>query len=262
MRFCNSIMAIFVMLLSFSGCASIIKGGGHQGVNFKSEPTDAKLTVTDVRSGTVVTQTRTPNTVLLEKSAGYFKYAKYRVVLEKDGYESKELNIEGDANAWYAAGNLIFGGLIGYLIVDPATGAMWSINPADANILLTASVNDPVCFNAVDFKTALSVDRLCAAFNADKYEIEFLAPDNTVSRLNEILEIPDLYDKLNDKGKLPKKDGVVSLPPPVEELIKQTAESRASRMKFIGLNFDQQIKIKKLNRQLLEVAYPNDTPKK
>jgi hypothetical protein len=249
-------------LFSFSGCASIIKGGGPQAVNFKSEPSDAKLTVTDMRNGSVVSQIRTPNSVMLEKGTGYFKYGKYRVALEKEGYDKKEVNIEGDANAWYIAGNFIFGGLIGWLIVDPATGAMWSMNPESANVMLNALDNDPVCFCKDEFNAPLSVERLCAAFNADKYEIEFLTSDNTISRLNEILEVLDLYDKLNNKGKLTKKDGAVSLPPDIDELKKQTAESRDSRSKFIGLSFDQQTKIKKLNRRLLDVAYPNDTPKK
>jgi hypothetical protein len=261
MKFYVRFFMIGFILFSFSACASIIKGGGAQAVNFKSEPSDAKLTVTDARSGSVVSQTRTPNTVMLEKSARFFKYGKYTVALEKEGYDKKEVTVEGDASAWYIAGNLVFGGLIGWLIVDPATGAMWSINPEAANVMLNASENDPVCFCKAEFKDPLSVERLCAAFNADKYEVEFLTPDNTISRLNEILEVPDLYYKLNNKDKLPKKAGSVSLPPDMEELKKQTIETIDSRPKFIALSFDQQTKIKKFNRRLLEVAYPNDTPK-
>jgi len=260
MKLCVRVLMIGFILFSFFGCASIIKGGGAQAINFKSEPSDAKLTVTDARSGAVVAQTRTPNSVLLEKSSGFFKYGKYTVALEKEGYDKKEVNIEGDASAWYIAGNFVFGGLIGWLIVDPATGAMWSINPEAANVMLNSSDNDPVCFCKAEFKDPLSVEKLCAAFNADKYEIALLTPDNTISRLNEILEVPDLYYKLNNK--LPKISGTVSLPPDVEELKKQTIESIDSRPKFIALSFDQQTKIKKFNRRLLEVAYPNDTPKK
>jgi hypothetical protein len=64
-----------------------------------------------------------------------------KLTLEKEGYDKEEVNIEGDANAWYIAGNLVFGGLIGWLIVDPATGAM-----------LAKPVNDPVYFCKGDFK--------------------------------------------------------------------------------------------------------------
>jgi hypothetical protein len=86
-----------------------------------------------------------------------------------------------------------------------------------------------------------------------------VSPDNTISRLNEILEVPDLFYKLNNK--LPKKVGFVSLPPDIEELKRQTIETIDTRPKFIALNFDQQTKILKLNRRLLEVVYPNETPK-
>ncbi|MEW6291598.1 MAG: hypothetical protein AB1545_17315, partial [Thermodesulfobacteriota bacterium] len=39
------------------------------------------------------------------------------------------ITVESKANGWYILGNLLFGGLIGYLIVDPATGAMWNLTP-------------------------------------------------------------------------------------------------------------------------------------
>jgi len=38
-------------------------------------------------------------------------------------------------NGWYI-GNLLFGGLIGLLIVDPLTGAMWTLDPKDINLIL------------------------------------------------------------------------------------------------------------------------------
>jgi len=39
-------------------------------------------------------------------------------------------------DGWYIAGNLLFGGLIGYFIVDPATGAMWTLKNLHANLSL------------------------------------------------------------------------------------------------------------------------------
>jgi hypothetical protein len=66
----------------------------------------------------------------------------------------------------------------------------------------------------------------------------------------------------NYKGKLPKIGGEVSLPPNLNELKNQTANYRDEYIKFVGLNFDQQAKIRKLNRGLLEIVYPNEIPKK
>lgn len=44
-----------------------------------------------------------------------------------EGYESKKINIECKLNGWYF-GNILIGGLIGFLIVDPATGAMYKLD--------------------------------------------------------------------------------------------------------------------------------------
>lgn len=51
------------------------------------------------------------------------------MIIEKDGYEKKQLTVYGSPNGWYIGGNFVFGGLIGYLIVDPLTGAMWTLTP-------------------------------------------------------------------------------------------------------------------------------------
>jgi hypothetical protein len=43
------------------------------------------------------------------------------------GYETKKINLECKLNGWYF-GNVFLGGLIGMLIVDPATGAMFRLD--------------------------------------------------------------------------------------------------------------------------------------
>jgi len=254
---------IVFILFSVSGCATIIKGSGPQGVYFKTDPPDAKVMVTDLRNGNIVANTKTPQVIMMQKGAGYFKSGKYNATFEKDGYDKKEFKLEGSINGWYLAGNLIFGGLIGWLIVDPMTGAMWNIDPEEVSVLLNPKGQaDPVGFNTADFKSPQEVEILWAAIDADKYEIQFREPANTIARLNEMLEIPNLYEKLYYKGKLPKIGGEVSLPPNLNELKNQTANYRDEYIKIVGLNFDQQAKIRKLNRGLLEIVYPNEIPKK
>jgi hypothetical protein len=44
-----------------------------------------------------------------------------------DGYETKTISVECKLNGWYF-GNILIGGLIGLLIVDPATGAMYKLS--------------------------------------------------------------------------------------------------------------------------------------
>lgn len=115
-----------------AGCASIVDGG-PQTLSIRSNPADATLSVYDLRKGDKILNVGTPFTATLERGAGYFKKARYRVVIEKEGYEPKEVVIEGTATGWYILGNLVFGGLIGWLIVDPATGAMWKLEPSEVN---------------------------------------------------------------------------------------------------------------------------------
>ncbi|MFH6792762.1 hypothetical protein ACHRCF_16520, partial [Acinetobacter baumannii] len=47
------------------------------------------------------------------------------------------VEVTGTLSGWYL-GNIIFGGLIGLLIVDPATGAMYKLAPKDINTVLEA----------------------------------------------------------------------------------------------------------------------------
>lgn len=122
-------LVVSLIVIIGSGCASIIKGGSSQAIQFKSYPSGANCDVHDFITNNKLSSITTPAIVPLEKSKGYFKYAKYRVNCSLEGRNSQEAIIEGYANGWYIGGNLIFGGLIGYLIVDPATGAMWSLEP-------------------------------------------------------------------------------------------------------------------------------------
>ncbi len=122
-------LVVSLVLIISSGCASIIKGGGPQAIQFKSYPTGASCDIRDYNTNNKLSSIITPSIVPLEKSKGYFKYAKYRVNCSLEDRISQEAIIEGYANGWYIGGNLLAGGLIGYLIVDPATGAMWTLEP-------------------------------------------------------------------------------------------------------------------------------------
>lgn len=77
-------------------------------------------------------------TVTLNRGAGYFKPEIYTIKFDKEGYESKEVVVTGQVNGWYF-GNIIFGGLIlGMLIVDPNTGAMYSLSTDKVDEALVA----------------------------------------------------------------------------------------------------------------------------
>ncbi|ENV11439.1 hypothetical protein F966_00222 [Acinetobacter higginsii] len=71
----------------------------------------------------------------LNRGAGFFVPERYTVIFEKEGYEKKEIKVTPSMNGWYI-GNILFGGIIGLLIIDPATGAMYSLNTKDTNVVL------------------------------------------------------------------------------------------------------------------------------
>ena len=53
-----------------------------------------------------------------------------------------QLKIDGAINGWYF-GNIIFGGLIGMLAVDPATGAMYTLSPKEVLATLHVAQGGP-----------------------------------------------------------------------------------------------------------------------
>ena len=116
-----------------TGCASIFSGS-TQTLTFKSVPDTANITITN-KSGEKIHTSSTPATVTLKRGNGYFKPAGYEITFSKEGFQTKTVQVKATVNGWYIA-NIIFGGLIGFLIVDPATGAMYTLSPSDINSVL------------------------------------------------------------------------------------------------------------------------------
>lgn len=121
------------VVLSLSGCASIISGK-TQTMTFQSTPELSDITILN-RDGKKIHVGKAPVTVSLNRGAGFFVPERYTVIFEKEGYEKKEITVSSSLNGWYV-GNILFGGILGLLIIDPATGAMYSLNTKDTNVVL------------------------------------------------------------------------------------------------------------------------------
>jgi hypothetical protein len=121
------------ILISLTGCASIINGGS-QNVQIQSTPQGANVAIT-AHPGSSVFNGTTPCTASLKRGAGYMKGARYHVHITKSGYAPMDVEINSSLSGWYF-GNFAFGGLIGLLAVDPATGAMWSLDPETVSVSL------------------------------------------------------------------------------------------------------------------------------
>lgn len=142
MIFKRACIVVLVALLAFviSGCASIV-AGGEQRMSIRSDPSEASIKVLDA-DGMVVFNSQTPATALLKKGSGFFKAASYRIIIEKQGYKKQEIVLQSGINAgWYLLGNLFIGGIIGWLIIDPLTGAMWSLSPENVSIQMSKEVS-------------------------------------------------------------------------------------------------------------------------
>jgi len=124
-------IAIGGTCLGMTACASIVSKSSYP-VTISSNPPGASFTLKKANGMAMSTGT-TPATISLNSSTGYFQPAKYIVEFTRKGV-TQSIPINAGINGWYF-GNLLFGGIIiGMLIVDPATGAMWKL---DDNVIAT-----------------------------------------------------------------------------------------------------------------------------
>ncbi len=119
------VIFILMWLAIMSGCASIVSRSNYP-VTINSNPSGATVTVRN-KKGIEVHKAITPATIMLSADAGFFSPARYSLDFSKDGYFPGTTSLSARIDGWYI-GNIVFGGLIGLLIVDPATGAMWRLN--------------------------------------------------------------------------------------------------------------------------------------
>ena len=109
--------------LLLSSCATIV-GGKYQNVSVDTKASDqssiaAQCTLSNDRGTVSVT---TPGTARVRRSDGALD-----VSCQKDGAQIGQQTYHASTRGmvW---GNILFGGVIGWLIVDPATGAMYKLS--------------------------------------------------------------------------------------------------------------------------------------
>ena len=132
----TKILSLLIVPLIFTGCASIFDGGSKS-VQINSNPQGAKVTISNQEGKTLFVKT-TPALVTLDRSSGYFRGEDYELVFEAPGYKPYETHVVSTIDGWYF-GNILLGGLVGMLIVDPMTGDMYTLSPMDVNCNLAPS---------------------------------------------------------------------------------------------------------------------------
>jgi hypothetical protein len=130
-------IGLIISLGSVVGCATIM-GSPTQLMPISSAPSEAVVVIVDEK-GKEVFNGATPASVTLAKSDGsYWGKKSYTVKISKPGYETQTIPVTASANGWYIAGNFIFGSFLGWFIVDPLNGHMYSLSPDAINSSLSA----------------------------------------------------------------------------------------------------------------------------
>lgn len=125
----NFFYSVFLVVgaVIVSGCASIVSDSKYA-VNITSYPENAHVSLKN-KKGVEIYNGTTPATINLKSGSGYFSPEQYTVTVSKEGYHKRTMSLDGSFDAWYV-GNVVFGGLIGALVIDPMTGAMWELPAA------------------------------------------------------------------------------------------------------------------------------------
>ena len=156
----KKVIGIGALVLVLSGCSSIVSQSEYS-VAINSNPDTSNFVITN-KSGQNVHSGVTPATVTLRSSSGYFSGERYTITFSKEGYPEKIFTMSSSIDGWYF-GNILFGGPIGLLVVDPATGAMYNLpERVDVSLDEAVSVNsqEEIIIATVDSLSDEDKDRL------------------------------------------------------------------------------------------------------
>ncbi|MBU3933113.1 MAG: hypothetical protein KKH11_00395 [Candidatus Omnitrophica bacterium] len=130
---------LLFFVVSMTGCATIV-GKDVFPLTVNSNPDGANILIKDEKDKKIFTGT-TPTTVTLSAGESYFHAKSYYITFSKTGYAEQHAVVKATISGWYF-GNILLGGLIGMLIVDPITGKMWKLpTEVSANLSQKLALN-------------------------------------------------------------------------------------------------------------------------
>lgn len=114
------VISIFLIAFYSVGCATIFKGSNAD-IRVNSAPAGARVYVNEIDKG------KTPTTLSLKRDDSYVLHFK------KEGYKDVKLEVQKKFDAATTiVGNLFSWWVLG-VVVDVASGAAYSLTPADVN---------------------------------------------------------------------------------------------------------------------------------
>lgn len=132
-HFFTNLALILVCSICFFGCATVVSKSSYP-LLIRTEPKEATVTITD-KKGKEIYKDVTDKLVTLKTSNGYFSKAEYQIKVSSPGYADQTVSVTYKLNGWYL-GNLVIGGHLGLLIIDPLSGAMWKPDTKDVDVRL------------------------------------------------------------------------------------------------------------------------------
>lgn len=109
-------------------------------------------------------------------------------------------------------------------------------------------------FTQDEFEDPTAIPDLCQCIENDKYNLHLKAQERTLHWLNNLLEVPDFYDRIRRHSRRVKE-----IPKNIANLDLKTVQ-RQSKC-FNDLKLKEQQYIVRLNRRILEKIYPDKMPK-
>ena len=151
-------LGLGVVILSATSCATMF-GKSSYPISVNTDPAGAEIVITN-KKGTEVYRGTTPSTVKLKSSSGYFAKAEYQIKLHKNGFSDKIISVTSSLNGWYF-GNIFLGGLVGMLIIDPASGAMYKITDSTFTEKLQSTTvsSSESSLNIVDYSSLSDTEK-------------------------------------------------------------------------------------------------------
>ena len=91
-----------------------------------TNPSDCNVKVVN-DAGMTIFSGKSPCFLNLNSSDGFFNPSHYTFNVSKDGYGEQSFKLGAGIDPWYAVGNIFFGGIIGWFIIDSLTGSVWKL---------------------------------------------------------------------------------------------------------------------------------------
>ena len=129
-----------MLVVLFSGCATM-RSRSVYSIPINTTPENATINVID-RKGKEIIRTQSPDTLLLKASSGYFKRAEYLVEVSHDSYQTKKVTLYFVTDGKYLQNVFLsFFMPIGFLLIDPISGAMWMPEKQEMEVVLKPEVS-------------------------------------------------------------------------------------------------------------------------